>query len=545
MLYDLGLITSVAIGGWLALELAMAESWQRRSLSIGVMGAMGAVWSGCELMLRVAEEPWEFALLRRALYFAVAGGTFAWYWAAVEADEPRWFRKRRLFVVLPLLPLVFTWSCLWFAPDGTVISLYSREPKHGPLWIVAAVTSWALIGAGLFHFGRAMLRMRRRSLLRAQALALAVTLPLALNIAYALGFVSVDPAPCLLGPAGLLIRVALIDVGLSTFLPLARSDILEQLEVGVVVAGIDGRVLDANRSAARLLGTADPCGQGLDDLTRDLEHGIDVLRFPLESHHGEPGTAAVLTDRRKAAVAEQRLQLAGRLEAIGSLTAGIAHEVNNPLAYISTNLNTVDKFVAQLNRPEHLEGLPEELRVQARDAGESLDDAQEGFERISNLVARLKGFARSPDEGRSSAVTDAHALAQKAASMAGVGLPEAAIRVAGGEGQPIRGSEGAVTQILVNLLLNAVQASGSEPDIELDISRREDEVQIRVADRGCGIDEEALDQIFDPFYTTKRSGSGLGLSISYDLAERLGGRLEAANRKDGGAAFSLFVPAAV
>jgi signal transduction histidine kinase len=543
--YDIGLIASVAIGGWLALDVAMAEQWRRRSISLGVMGATGALWASSELLLRVADEAWEFALLRRLLYLAVAGATFAWYWVAVEADSPRWFRDRRWQAALPLIPLAFTWSSLWWAPDGTVISLYTEEPAHGPFWFAAAGTSWALISAGLFHYGRATLRLRlrRRDQVRAYVLAVGIALPLILNIAYALGWFAVDPAPCLLGPAALLIRFGVIDIGLALYLPLAQRDVIEQLEVGVVVASLDGAVLDANASATRLLGGTETRGRNLDDLTAQLEPGIEVLRFPLESHFSQTGMAAVLTDRRDAIEAEGRLQLAGRLEAIGSLTAGIAHEVNNPLAYICANLNSVEKLVAELNGPQTRALLSPELQRLAEDGADCLADAQEGFERISMLVARLKGFARRPQGEESDKPLDVAAIARSAASMAGVGLHEDAIHIRSSDRTLVCGSDDAVTQILVNLLLNAVQASQGGPQIEVDVLDRESELEVRVSDRGHGIDEEAFGQIFDPFFTTKHTGSGLGLSISFDLARRLGGRIEAANRKDGGAVFSLFLPA--
>jgi len=75
--YDAGLIVSVAIGGWLALDVAMAEQWRRRSISLGLLGALGTMWAAAELILRVADTPGEFAFARRLLYFAVSDATFS------------------------------------------------------------------------------------------------------------------------------------------------------------------------------------------------------------------------------------------------------------------------------------------------------------------------------------------------------------------------------------------------------------------------------------------------------------------------------------
>ena len=139
MWYDVGLIASVAIGAWLALDVAMAAGWRRRSISIGILGGSGALWAACELLLRAAAEPWEFALCRKILYFVISAATFSWYWVAVEADAPRWFRNGRWRVGLPAIPLVLLYSCLYWAPDGLLISLYTKKPAHGPLWIVHAL----------------------------------------------------------------------------------------------------------------------------------------------------------------------------------------------------------------------------------------------------------------------------------------------------------------------------------------------------------------------------------------------------------------------
>jgi signal transduction histidine kinase len=543
--YDVGLIASVAIGAWLALDVAMAEGWRRRSIAVGILGACGVLWAASELLLRVAEEAWELALCRRLLYLAVGTGTFCWYWVAVEADGPRWFRDARGRLAWAAAPLVLLHSFLYLGPDGLLISLRSPQPVHGPLWPVHALASWSFIGLGLVHYARAGVRLQRKSRWRLAALAVGVAVPLALNMAYAAGLLAVDLAPCLLAPATLLIRLAVVDTGLAFPLPLARSDVIEQLAVGVVVAGRDGQVIDANASAQRLLGCADVRGRRLADLTAGLAPCVEVIRFPLEGHAKETATAAVLTDRSEAIRAERRLQLAGRLEAIGSLTAGIAHEINNPLAYIYANLNTLEKLLQELHRPVQRTRLPEDLQALLHEAGESLADARGGFDRISALVSRLKGFARSPLEAASEGVVDLEVAAERAAAMARIGFGENVIAIQSRGSPQVRSDDHVVGQILVNLMLNAVQASGDEPHVDVDVRDGESECEIRVSDRGCGLDDAALDRIFDPFYTTKRSGTGLGLSISFDLARRLGGRIEAAKREGGGATFSLFLPKAL
>jgi signal transduction histidine kinase len=544
MLFDGGLILSVMIGGWLALDIAMAQDWRRRSISIGLLGGFGALWAAAELLLRSAAEPADFALGRRLLYLGVSGATVCWYWVAVEADRPRWFQQGRWRVGFAALPLLLLHSLLYWAPDGLMISLYSPEPHHGPLWKVAAGSSWILIAAGLVHYARAALRLQRTSLPRTCALALGILIPFGFNMLYAMGQLSFDPAPAMLGPAALMIRFAVVDTGLAQHLPLARSDILEQLAVGVAVIDIRDRVVDANASARELFGVADPRERSLCELLEGLDAGIEVRRFSLHSHRAWTGSAVTLTDRRDAIEVERRLELAARLEALGSLTAGIAHEVNNPLAYIQSNLNAVEKLTGILSQPEIQATLPASLADCVRDGAESVADAKDGIERISLLVARLKGFARDSRDGSANDRIDLAESAHRAAAVAGIGLADDAIEIRSRGSRIAIGQEHVVVQILVNLILNAIQASDGSPHIEIEIRDAESEVEIGVADRGRGLAPDSLDQVFDPFFTTKATGSGLGLSISFDLARRLGGRIEAGNREGGGAEFRLYLPRA-
>lgn len=544
MLFDVGLIATVVIGGWLALDYVMAEDWGRRSPAIAWLGASGALWAAAELLLVGAETPGEIATGRRLIYLGVFAGTFCWFWVGVQAGNPAWYRRDRRRIHLLIAPLALLYSTLYLAPDGTLIALYSREPQHGPLFAVGAGLCWTMIATGLWYYTSAAFRLGRVSPIRALSLASAILIPLGVNVLYAFGALGhTDPTPALLGATALMLRFAVIDPGLALYLPLARKDIVEQLAVGVVVADIDGQVIDANASARRLLGVDEPREQSLEALCSDLDETVEVIRFPLQSHVAVTGMAAVLTDRREAMEAERRLQLAGRLEAVGSLTAGMAHEINNPLAFIHSNLNLIEKLIAELVTPEVNPLLPRHVRILALDGAESLIDAKDGIDRISVLVSRLKDFARHDARGASSRVVlDLGEAARRAMAVAGVGLAERAIRVVAPRDAKIRSDEPAIVQILVNLVLNAVQASAGEPDVTLEVRTHRDEFEVCVADRGPGIEPGVIERIFDPFFTTKESGSGLGLSICHQLAEGLGGRIAAANRPDGGAVFSLFLP---
>ena len=156
------------------------------------------------------------------------------------------------------------------------------------------------------------------------------------------------------------------------------------------------------------------------------------------------------------------------------------------------------------------------------------------------------GFARSTSPEESLVEVDLHAVAEKANALAAVGMASNAIRLDLKPVPRVLGREEELVQIATNLLLNAIQASGDAHEIELEVRRERGQVALAVRDRGPGIPEESLPHIFDPFFTTKGlgEGTGLGLSLSFDLARRHGGTLEAANRPGGGAVFTLWLPPA-
>jgi len=140
---------------------------------------------------------------------------------------------------------------------------------------------------------------------------------------------------------------------------------------------------------------------------------------------------------------------------------------------------------------------------------------------------------------------DLREVVEKACTLSGVGLPGGAIRRVLHAVPPVAGNEDELVQIAVNLLVNAIQASGERPEIEVEVRSARGGVTLAVRDRGQGIPDAALPRMFDPFFTTKPpgQGTGLGLSLSFDLARQHGGTLEGANRPGGGAEFELWIPA--
>lgn len=228
---------------------------------------------------------------------------------------------------------------------------------------------------------------------------------------------------------------------------------------------------------------------------------------------------------------ERQMQLSERLGSLGLLTAGVAHEINNPL-------EGIENYLALLER----EPLPEERRRKY------LDMVRYGFHRIRDIVRDLSAFAR-PNVRETTA--DVGEVVRHAIKMVGYSKEFKGIEVIlEGLDAPLQvpGDPGRLEQVFINLLLNGARALRGEGSLYLRARRtrgsesNQPQVEVTIEDTGPGIPPEHLSKIFDPFFTT-HDGTGLGLSISYGILRAHGGNMVAENRAEGGARFILELPA--
>jgi PAS domain S-box-containing protein len=253
-----------------------------------------------------------------------------------------------------------------------------------------------------------------------------------------------------------------------------------------------------------------------------------------------------VTERKAAEEAlrksEAQLRMADRLATVGTLSAGVAHEINNPLAYTLANLAYVRDAISRL--PEPLEGVDvAELRA-------SIGEASEGAERVRRIVKDMKTLSRVDDE-RVGAV-DVESALDASLNMAAHELRLRAKVVKDFAGVPrVRCNEGRLVQVFLNLLVNAAHAlTGNAPEHnEVRLATCIDghgRVAVEISDTGMGIPEEVLPRIFDPFFTTKPVGvgTGLGLSICHSLITGMGGEIEVASKVGVGTRFLILLPAA-
>jgi signal transduction histidine kinase len=231
---------------------------------------------------------------------------------------------------------------------------------------------------------------------------------------------------------------------------------------------------------------------------------------------------------------QEHLAISDRMSSIGTLAAGVAHEINNPLAAVIANLEYLG---AQIEK----DGL-DELR-------EPLDDALSSADRVRRIVWDLKLFTR-PAEGQRSRI-DVRRVIEPALEMAWNEIRYRA-RVAEdyGETALLDVDESRLGQVVLNLLVNAAQAIPEghvdRNEIRVSTAMEGDRVVIEVRDTGAGIPPEALDRIFDPFFTTKPIGvgTGLGLSICQRIVTELGGSIGVQSEVGRGTVFRVVLPAA-
>ncbi|MBN9681680.1 MULTISPECIES: PAS domain S-box protein [unclassified Corallococcus] len=278
-----------------------------------------------------------------------------------------------------------------------------------------------------------------------------------------------------------------------------------------------------------------------DGRTRVVELASLPLRFD-----GQPAVVSIARDVTEQRQLQARLTLADRLASVGTLAAGIAHEINNPLAFVVSNLGFLsDEFRRHLSPGPGVRGVrpPDVAEWQ-----EVLGEACEGAERVRQIVRQLKTFSR-PDEERMTPV-DVHAVLDSVVMMAANEIRHRArLRRDYGNVPQVMANEGRLCQVFLNLVVNAAQAipEGSAHDHEVVLATRVSggQVLVEVRDTGSGIAPEVMGRIFDPFFTTKPVGvgTGLGLSICHGIITGLGGDIQVDSTVGKGSTFRVVLPA--
>jgi len=255
-----------------------------------------------------------------------------------------------------------------------------------------------------------------------------------------------------------------------------------------------------------------------------------------------------LTEKRRL---EQQSIQNDRLMAMGVLAAGIAHEINNPSAYVVSNLHYLrDQWAALEQYLATQAPLPPALAEEVASFREVIVDCMDGCMRIQNIVRGMRYLSYQGD-GESKSALDVHSTLDSVLHIAQGELKQTARLEKDYAPEPlqVQGNEGRLGQVVLNLVINAVHAMRPGPPsahlLRVSTRREGDRVRVSISDTGHGIAPEVLPRIFDPFFTTKPPGvgTGLGLSISYAIVQKMGGELLVESRVGQGSTFSLLLPA--
>jgi signal transduction histidine kinase len=304
--------------------------------------------------------------------------------------------------------------------------------------------------------------------------------------------------------------------------------------LGVMLALALAILVPMNRRLGELLAGAERIGRG--ELSATLpEHGRDEL-----------GSLARRFNQmaRELEASQTRLIVADRMALLGRTTASVGHEINNPLAYVLSNLTFLREELEQVGQSP----LPEKTKQELLEA---LSEAHEGAERVRFIVQDLKSLSRTNDVSlgpvevaavvRSVSKMTRHALRGRAR------LVERCEEV-----PPVRGNATRLGQVFLNLIINAAHAiaPGNEDKNEIRVLARVSApgfVTVDVQDTGSGIPPEHLERIFDPFFTTKPvgEGTGLGLLVCQTIVTSLGGTIAVESAPGQGTTFHITLPVAV
>jgi two-component system cell cycle sensor histidine kinase/response regulator CckA len=301
-------------------------------------------------------------------------------------------------------------------------------------------------------------------------------------------------------------------------------------------ARVEERIRDIGQSKGTARPTFDTLLVRRDGSVRTVETVAVRLAFD-----GAPASVILVRDVTDERAMQQRLVLSDRMASVGTLAAGVAHEINNPLTYVISNL---EMLLEELH-----ESGPSSAAGKLSALEEIIGQARQGAERVRKIVGGLKTFSRPQDE---CVALDLQRVLELSVNMATNEIKHRARLVKDyGPAPAVLANEGRLGQVFINLLVNAAQsiAEGHASHNEIRIVTATDargRAVVEVRDTGRGIPPEALPRIFDPFFTTKAvgGGTGLGLSICHGIVTSLGGDIVVKSRPGEGTVVQVVLPAA-
>lgn len=342
-----------------------------------------------------------------------------------------------------------------------------------------------------------------------------------------------------------------------------RSASSQGSDFGMFQTAVTLEALVKNRTAALedALRENEKINRALQNAKEQLEAEIEERQRVLLALEQEKEEQRVLI--RKLEEAHLQLLQSEKLAAIGQLAAGVAHEINNPIGFVKSNLGTLQHYAEDLlsliqlyedNTQETLHSVGAGPIIEARrqeidfsfvrsDIGSLIQESIEGTSRVHRIVLDLRDFSRL-DSGDWQ-FTDLHAGLESTLNVVANEIRyKAEVVCEFGQLPLVECLPSQLNQVFMNILVNAAQAIKERGIITLRTGTVDDQVWISITDTGEGIPPELCQRVFDPFFTTKPvgKGTGLGLSVSYGIIKKHGGRIDLESQPGKGSCFTICLP---
>jgi two-component system NtrC family sensor kinase len=289
----------------------------------------------------------------------------------------------------------------------------------------------------------------------------------------------------------------------------------------------------------------------------ELERRHKALEISEQRYKALAKTLEQRVERQVHTIEQTRLKLYEneKLASVGRLAAGVAHEINNPIGFIRSNLTTasayldsLDKIAGLLQAGSDMEALTaawqqEDMAYLQQDMRDIINESISGAERIAAIVKDLKSFSRIDETGHEPA--DINQIIRQVCNVAAAELRDKAELLLELHPLPMLTCHpGDLGQVFLSLLMNAVDAVSVAGKIRFRSVLEDTQIRIEVRDNGCGIPESVIPHIFDPFFTTKEVGKGvgLGLSVARNIVKTHGGTLEVKSRAGTGTQIDIVLP---
>jgi len=533
-------------------------------------------WAACEVLANTRSDPEAaLALLKAsALGWVFVGPLGIGVALAVTCESaPRIRRIQPALIAAGALFVSIDWFTSWFHTGVSSTRWgwgYTLGPAFVSFQLYALFCLWLVFAVGRQAYRRMNSdgeRYHARWVGRGLLLCVAAA-GLTNGLLPMLGFPAPHLGTTLYASLGGAIAWKLYHSGYPLLAPgLFAGEILETLPDGVAMLRLDGRIRYANGAMAKLLGRATAELEALDvrkvvqglrgrrigeltevecEIRRDGGDAvpISVSSATLNDRKGVPiGIVLVARDLRELEALRGRLLVSGRLAAVGELAAGIAHEINNPLAYVRANLSLLRQHWETLSIAVEKSETEASLDGLIAEGAEMIEESLEGVDRASAIVRDVKGLAHAGRGERS--LADVNDLLDGVLRMAAPQLRvTAVVEKDYGRLPLILCAPQELQQVFLNLVLNASQAIVHRGTIRVRTQAQSGSVMIWIEDDGCGIEPELLDRIFDPFFTTKPvgEGTGLGLGIAHEIVRKHGGEITIDSKPGRGTVFGVRLP---